>query len=373
MSVIDFLSPLNMEEIKGDDSYKPGQLGGAIELYTENFPDVEYADIIIVGCGEQRGAGILGPVGDAPDIIRKQFYSLYYWHEKIKLADIGNIKQGATYNDTLAALQTVITEITALGKLIIILGGSHDLTTAQYQACKSKKQLIEASVVDALIDMDMDSPFNSDHFLMEMFTGEPNYIRHYNHVGFQSYLVHPGMLQTLDKLKFDFYRVGHVKEDIEEVEPSIRNSQVFSFDINAIAHAYAPANALTPNGFNGEEACMLMQYVGMSAEIQSAGIYGYNLHRDKEELTAKQIAHMLWYVIDGRHKRLKEATLEQREEFNEYQIAFAEIETCFLQSKKTGRWWMQLPDKKFIPCSYNDYLTAGKNEIPERWFRAQQR
>ena len=45
----------------------------------------------------------------------------------------------------------------------------------------------------------------------------------------------------------------------------------------------------------------------------------------------------------------------------------------FLQSKKTGRWWMQMPDKRFIACSANDYMIAGSNEIPERWLRAQER
>jgi hypothetical protein len=45
-------------------------------------------------------------------------------------------------------------------------------------------------------------------------------------------------------------------------------------------------------------------------------------------------------------------------------MAFAEVETTFLQSKKTGRWWMQLPDSKFIACSYKDYISASSNEIP---------
>ena len=34
---------------------------------------------------------------------------------------------------------------------------------------------------------------------------------------------------------------------------------------------------------------------------------------------------------------------------------------------------MQLPDNKFIACSYQDYLLASSNEIPERWLRAQER
>jgi hypothetical protein len=49
------------------------------------------------------------------------------------------------------------------------------------------------------------------------------------------------------------------------------------------------------------------------------------------------------------------------------------VDTLFLQSRNTGRWWMQLPDKSFIPCSYSDYLAASNNDLPERWLRVQER
>ena len=82
---------------------------------------------------------------------------------------------------------------------------------------------------------------------------------------------------------------------------------------------------------------------------------------------------MLWYVMDGRNKGQREASLHEKEYFVEYHTAFAEVETTFLQSKKTNRWWMQLPDQKYIACSYQDYLQASSNEVPERWLRAQER
>jgi arginase family enzyme len=373
LNIESFLLPVNTPQITGDERYKSGQIGALIKKYEEELPDLEDVEMVILGCGEQRGKGFMGPPSAGPDIIRRHFYALYGWHEGIRLADIGNLKQGETYNDTLAALKTVISELIESGKTVVILGGSHDLTLGQYQAYKSNQRLMEAALVDAMIDLDMESPFSNDHFLMDMFTSEPNYLKHYNHIGFQSYLVHPGMLQTLDKLKFDFYRLGHVRENLEEIEPNIRSSNLFSFDINAIANAYAPANSLTPNGFTGEEACTLMQFAGMSSQVNSIGIYGYDERADRDELTAKQISHMLWYTIDGRHRRKKEASMEDRDSFNEFQVIFSEIETLFLQSKKTGRWWMQLPSRHFVPCSYKDYLMTGNDEIPERWFRAQQR
>jgi arginase family enzyme len=329
LNISDFLLPVNIRKIAHDEAYKDGQLGKAIAIYDEAFPDIDEAQIVLLGCGEQRGSGLIHGQSEAPDIIRSHFYSLYYWHPDIKMADVGNIKTGSLYTDSYAALKTVVQELINDGKTVIILGGSHDLTLSQYNAYAENKKLIEASCVDALIDLNLDSPFKHENFLMDMLTGEPNFIRHYNHIAFQSYYVHPRMLETMDKLHFDCYRVGSVKENIDEMEPVIRNSHLFSFDISAIAHAYAPANTLSPNGLNGEEACVLMRYAGMSPNVNSIGIYGYDEKLDKDELTAKQISHMLWYVLDGRSRGRREAQIDERDSFNEYHMAFAEVETIF--------------------------------------------
>ncbi|HEY6505567.1 MAG TPA: formimidoylglutamase [Chitinophagaceae bacterium] len=373
LNISDFLSPLDIQRISLDEGYKDGQFGKIITVYEDEFPDLDEVQVVLVGCGEQRGSGVVHIESNAPDVIRHQLYSLFYWHTDIKIADIGNIRTGSLYTDSYAALKTVVQELIGDGKTVIILGGSHDLTLSQYLAYADKKKAIEASCIDALIDLNIDSPFHHENFLMEMLTGEPNYIRHYNHIGFQSYYVHPKMLETMDKLRFDCYRLGHVKESIDEMEPVIRNSNMVSFDISAIAHAFAPANTISPNGFSGEEACALLRYAGMSPNVNTIGIYGYNPAYDKDDLTAKQISHMIWYILDGRSRGRREAKMDERDSFNEYHMAFAEVETMFLQSKKTGRWWMQLPNKSFIACSYKDYLLASSNEIPERWLRAQER
>jgi arginase family enzyme len=373
LHILDFLDPINLQDLSGEEEYKDGQIGKLIAVYDEAFPDLIQADVILVGCKEERGARKGKNMYNAPDHIREQLYRLFYWHTDVKLADVGNIIAGATLADTYAALKTVVTELTGIGKTVVILGGSHDLTLSQYSTYATRKKIIEVTCVDALIDLNIDSVHRNDNFLMELLTDEPNYIRHYNHIGFQSYYVHPNMLETMDKLRFDCFRVGTVKENIEEMEPVIRNSNLFSFDISAIANAYAPANAVSPNGLTGEEACNLMRYAGLSPNVNTIGVYGYTPERDKEHLTAKQISHMIWYLLDGKSKGKREATLSERESFVEYHTAFAEVETTFLQSKKTNRWWMQMPDQKYIACSYKDYLLASSNEIPERWLRAQER
>lgn len=372
-TAIDFLEPVNIASLSEDEGYKETQLGRHIAVYDEEFPDITDADMVLVGCDEMRGAGVQFVHSGSADAIRKEYYRLYHWHSAVKVADLGNVKTGSSLADSYAALRSVVSELISLGKKVVIIGGSHDNTLGQYQAYGSLDKIIEAVCVDARIDLDMDSVLPADQFLSEMFTGTPNYLKQYSHIGFQSYFMHPDMLETIDKLGFDCFRVGKVKEAIEEMEPCIRNSELFSFDIAAIQHAHAPANHITPNGFNGEEACTLMQYAGMSHTCSSIGIYGYLPALDSHSLTAKQISHMLWYVMDGINKGKQEASLDNRSEFDEFTMAFAEVETVFLRSKRTGRWWMQLPDGKYVACSYPDYLVACKNEIPERWLRAVER
>jgi len=361
-----FLTPVNTFHISNDEGYLPGQLGQVL-----NETPVADAHIILVGCNDYRGAGLTAI--DSADAIRKQLYQLYYWHEGVSMADIGNVKTGANLADTFAALKTVCSALMEAGKKVIVIGGSHDQTLAQYQAFADRKQIIEATIVDALIDLQQDSPLRSQNFLLEMLLSQPNFIRQYNHIAFQSYFVHPRLLETIDKLRFDCYRVGKVKEHIEDMEPVIRSSHLLSFDMNAIAHAYAPAVSLSPNGLSGVEACKLMQYAGMAANIETVGVYGFDATKDTNGLTAMQVAHMLWYYFDGYQKQQHEADIADRNAFNEFNTVCSEVDTLFLQSKRTGRWWMQLPDQSFTPCSYGDYLTASHNDLPERWLRVQER
>ncbi|MEO6330121.1 MAG: formimidoylglutamase [Ginsengibacter sp.] len=369
----EFFEKINVASLNNDEGYgDDAQFANHISTYENELPDLTGIDIVIAGVNDQRGGGVNMP-GMASAAIRKQLYQLHYWHTDTKIADIGDIKTGATITDTYAAAKIVLAELLRLSKTVILIGGSHDVTLAQYYAYKELNQIVEASVVDAAIDLKGDKFLKSENFLMEMLTSEPNHVQHYNHIGFQSYLVHPRMLETMDKLRFDCYRVGMAKENIEEMEPVIRNTNLLSFDISAIKNSDAPAGNCSPNGFTGEEACMLSRYAGMSTVLSTFGVYGYNPESDVKELTAKQIAQMIWYFIDGKSRSKQETKFEDRHNFNEYHTVFAEVETVFLQSKKTGRWWMELPDKKMIACSYKDYSDAGRNKIPERWLRAQER
>jgi arginase family enzyme len=369
-----FFTPGHFIETKAPGSYEPLQWGANIQCFTQDKFNWEDADIIILGCGEQRGYNPEADYSNSPDAIREQLYALYSWHSAVRIADAGNIRQGESVDDTRAALRIVLDELQQAGKTVIVLGGSHDLTFQQYEAFKKAGKMINASVADMLVDLDETEAMTSRSFLMDMLTAQPNYVKHYSHIGFQSYYAHPRMLETLDKLRFDFFRLGKVRDHIEDMEPVLRNSDLFSFDMNAIRYSDAPVNVNgSPNGFTGDEACVLTRYAGMSDRLTSIGIYGYDAVNDVHNMTARLISQMIWYFIDGYLIRKTEAELHEHDEFVTFHVSFTDNDTTFLKSKRTNRWWMKLPNQSYVPCSYKDYMIASNDEIPERWLREQER
>ncbi|MEZ5045609.1 MAG: arginase family protein [Chitinophagaceae bacterium] len=375
-NTIEIQSYVNQAVINQNEEkvYLPGQLGAQIKKLGDADFDLEQLDIVILGCSEQRGKKNKESFSNAPNAIREELYDMYLWHKELKIGDIGNVVMGETLQDTGVALMTILEELHNEGKKVIVLGGSHDLTLQQYNIFKRKDELIDFTVVDQFADMSEEQGAPHNKYLFEILTETPNFVRHFNLIGFQSYNVNPKIIEVFDKLRFDCVRLGKAREDLNELEPMFRQSHVVSLDMNVVRYSDAPANSsYSPNGFMGDEMCTITKQIGMSSHLASFGIFGYEAEKDQHRMTAKLIAQMIWYFFDGLQIAKSESELSDREQFVEYQVSFTDVESTFLKSKNTNRWWMKLPDEQFIPCTYNDYLTACHNEVPERWLRELER
>ncbi len=367
-----FTAAIHFQELATEE-YAPTQLGSHIQQISSGT-DMDAIDIVLIGCGEFRGQKRGASYSSGPDRIREELYKLHYWHQEVKIGDLGNIMEGKSLADTRAALKTVLSELHAMGKKVLVLGGSHDLTLQQYEVFKEAEEIIDFTIVDMLADVAEGSGTNYDDYLMTALTSTPNFVRHFNLIGFQSYYVNPHLIETLDKLRFDCLRVGKAREDIEQIEPTLRGTHLLSLDINAVRYSDAPVNRMaSPNGFFGDEMCKITRFAGMSATLNSFGIYGYIPEQDFENITAKLISQMLWYYIDGVSVGKSEASLDDKDQFFEYQITFTGHNSLFLKSKRTNRWWIKLPEGRFIPCSHKDYISACNNEMPEIWLREMER
>lgn len=364
-----------------------GTLGNTMLVYREgrSFPNLDDVRIAFIGVGEDRGS--LDNIGcsDAPNAIRKALYQLFDHHEDVRIADIGNIKIGQSAADTYFAVNQIMTSLFKNKILPIVLGGSQDLTYAMYRVYEFTGQLVNIVAIDPMFDLGDDTEeINSHSYLSHIIMHKPNFLFNYTNIGYQTYNVSKKSVELMKQLLFDTYRLGNMKSNIELAEPLIRNGNILSIDMSAIRAADAPGVMNpSPNGFNGEEACRMTRYAGLSSKLSSLGVFEYNPHCDINGQTAGLIAQMLWYFIDGFAGRTNDfPTTENRDMFRHFYVQVSDIEEEleFLCNKINGKWWMSFalpglenPKKHYIPCSKEDYQQAMNDELPDHWWQFYQK
>jgi len=390
MSLIDFFTPITMQELVPAKGFYSSQLGAHIHAFVEEFPDEnEPYDIAIIGVMEDRNAVNNVGCSLAPDYVRGKLYHLHRGDYAPRIVDFGNIKAGNQVKDTYVALKTVVEELIKKNIIPLVIGGGQDLTYAQFQGYERLEQKVDLVVIDSHFDLDetidSDEDANSETYLTRILLHQPNFLFNYSNIGYQTYYVSQDSLKVMDKLYFDSYRLGLFSGKTDQAEPVIRNADLLSFDMGAIrsSDACANANAL-PNGFYGEEACQLCRYAGMSDKLTSIGFYEFNPAYDQNGQTATLLAQMIWYFIEGFYNRKKDFPLQPKSSYVIYRASLNDdsYELVFIKSKKTDRWWMQVPypntksiNERFqlVPCRYEDYLLAVEGEMPDLWWRTFQK
>ncbi len=364
-----------------------GMLGKTMSIYREGkpFPELDGVRIAFVGVGEDRGSYDNIGCSDAPNAIREALYMLFDHHEDVGIADLGNLKIGQKVSDTHFALNQIMTMLFKNKILPVVLGGSQDLTYTMYRGYEFTGQLVNIVAIDPTFDLGDDSEeINSHSYLSHIIMHKPNFLFNYTNIGYQTYDVSKKSLDLMKQLLFDIYRLGNMKSNIELTEPLIRNGNILSIDMSAFRAADAPGvTNPSPNGFNGEDACRMTRYAGLSSKLSSLGVFEYNPHCDVNRQTAGLIAQMLWYFIDGFAGRTNDfPTEENREMFRRFyvQVSDVEEELEFLCNKVNGKWWMSFvlpgvenPKKHYIPCSKEDYQQAMKDELPDHWWQFYQK
>jgi len=384
MDFSEYFESVNLDKGDLNFDYTDKQFLNTIELYKDQ--NVSEFNIAIIGVGEERNSTNEG-CAIAPNHVRKYLYRLIGFDASIKIIDLGNLKIGATCEDTYFALSSILEELIKKNVLPIIIGGSQDLTYANFLAYKNLEQTVNLVSIDSKFDLgEANEEISSNNFLTKIILQQPNYLFNYSNIGYQSYYIERDHLDLISKLYFDAYRLGQVQKNIEEVEPIVRNADILSFDISAIRQSEAPANRnASPNGFYGEQACQITRYAGMSDKLTSIGFYEINPELDSNGQTAKSVAQMIWYFIDGYNHRKNDYPVGGRKTYLKYivNIQDGKNEVVFYKSDKSERWWMDVPYPAhnkikyerhlLVPCSYNDYQTACDNEVPNRWWQTFQK
>lgn len=378
-----FLAPVESRLV---ERIKANTIGEQLRIHCEQFPQLEGIKIALVGVAEERGALDNEGCSSGLPAIREAFYDLFPFKGFPEIADLGTIRSGERLDDTFTALAQVQRELIEKGITVVVIGGSQDLTFAQYRGYEQLKKLINLVCIDERFDLgtQMEAPITDESYLSKILTHQPNFLFNYAQLGYQSYYVSQEELELLESLFFETLRLGEFREDPTESEPYIRSADAISFDIRSIKAGDAPGvNNSTPNGFTGDEACRIMRYAGLTDRTSSIGLYNYNPLNDTDMRTAKLIAQMIWYFLEGYAARKQDIPMASNQNYLKYQVNVEDQIVVFYKSVLTDRWWVNVPfpehrgnrykRHEMIPCSYKHYVQACKNEMPDVWLRTYQR
>lgn len=374
MDVRQYFNPVDFSLFSEKKALWKHTLGQVIEKSTGKVAvsNLHKLDVAIIGVPFENGVYV-GKKANVPNKIRSELYWLAGFQTKINIADFGNLKTAKTQKAIQLALRDVVEYLKDLGVVTVVLGGSQDLSFGISQAFKLQR-FYTLSCIDSVFDVKKGTEsFDSSNFLSRIFRTQSNLFQ-FSLLAYQSHLV-PLYLFSKTMGVDEHCRLGLLRDDISLAEPLLRNTDFLSFDMGALRFSEAPGTMyINPNGLHGEEACQLAKYAGLSEKLSVFGLFGINLLKEKDGITIKLSAEIIWYFLEGWTNRRNEIGAQSGSRIK-YKVEVKDIEQplVFLQCPETFRWWMEVQsikgEKVQIACSEREYRQASDNEIPELWLK----
>jgi len=384
MNLNEYFNPVNVT-VKASNYIDPReQLQSFIITHTkeQKIENIENANLAIIGVVSRKEEDLVYSEEGLLKI-RESFYALSNFNKRVKIVDLGNLKNGNTYKDHEAGLRDVIIELYTLKILPVIIGAADDIIYPNYLAYQKLGKRINLVNIDSKIRMVDDREMDYKSPLWKILIENSDSIFFYTNIGYQTHFVGPKVLKYLSDQQHSSYRLGYIRSHIKEVEPIFRDTDMIGLDVSSVrqSDAFGQPSA-SPNGYYGEEICQLSRYAGLSAKLTSFGIYGYDVTQDVNAQTARLIAQVVWYFVDGYINKIVEQPVENNKEYTKFIVNLDNIENelVFFNSKITERWWMEVPVIKsknkikiLISCTQDDYSMASNGDVPERWLKAFQK
>ena len=377
-----FLSPVTDEVLAHNELLPEQTLGKKLKIHSKQngIPDLDGVKVALLGVLENRND--VDFIGEETDFnnIRRALYSLFPGNWYTEMADLGDILKGESVEDTYFALRTTLSVLIEKEIIPIILGGSQDLTYANYRAYDNLVPMVNLVNIDSNFDLgDSSLPIKNNSYLGKIILEQPYNLFNYSTIGYQTYFNSQEEIDLMNNLYFEAYRLGEVSNNITLVEPVMRDAHIVSFDLKSVkASEVSSKQSHSPNGLNGKDVCAISRYAGISNKVSSFGIYEYK--PSKYDVTAMLIAQMIWYFIEGVNCRIKDDDFMEEKSHQKFNVLIDNEELIFYKSVKTGRWWIEIPflpdvnnklkKHTLLPCAHEDYIEASHGKMPERWYKA---
>ena len=361
-------------------------LGKRINIYSDVSAPLELddVDIAIIGVNEYRNTH--NSVGEDFSLneVRKTLYNLFPGNWSLNISDLGDLRLEDTVSDTYLALQSIVSELLKNNIIPIIIGGSQDITYANYRSYDYLEKTVNIVNIDPNFDLgDSSKPIKNNSYLGKIILDKPHNLFNYSTLGYQTYFNSQEEIDLMQKLYFEAYRLGELSNNIQNVEPVLRDANIVTLDLKSVRSSeVSTKQKFSPNGFSGKEICAISRYAGISNKVSSFGVYEY-IPSNEDEATEMLIAQVIWYFIEGVNCRVMDSNFYNEDDFQKYTVLIDNQELVFLKSIKSSRWWVEIPflqnsnnkleEHSLLPCMHQDYIDASNGIIPERWFKAQKK
>ena len=357
-------------------------LGKNIFIHTsaEGLPELRGLSVALIGLKENRNS-YFPNIDFELAAFRKYFYELFPGNWNIKIADLGDLPNGKTVEDTYYALKEIVIHLRQMNIIPLIIGGSHDLIYPLYQSYQELNQLVNIVSVDRSFDFSQEDELISGRsYMSKIIMDHPNLLNSYTNLGYQSYYCAQEERDLLEKLFFDAIRLGNVLDHVEQTEPFFRDADIVGFDMKSLSwHATSDRQYGTPNGIDSRSICSLARYAGISDRVAIFGIF----ELPSTQIFLQLLAQTIWYFLEGVNYRFGEYPVAVDVDFTSYTVEMTHQTIRFFKSEKSNRWWMEITNdfivnnklitSTLLPCTEEDYRDALNNKLPEKWLNALKR
>jgi|YNPMSStandDraft_1061717.scaffolds.fasta_scaffold01762_6 hypothetical protein len=303
---------------------------------------------------------------------REILYQLYsQFNKPFKGIDLGEIKKGSTFSDTLYATRDVCEFLIEKKIVPIIISDNSYIPYAIYLAFESLKKTISISDVNYTIKIQK----HDYHYLTQILSKKNHTLFNYIVLGYQNFYTSLESIKIFSSQHFEMLRLGDLQANIQKAEPYIRDTDVLIINSSSIINSYLNEyDSNSPSGFTQKEICQLARYAGFSERIST-----FFLHIDtKYSANHLSIAQIIWHFLEGYSSRKNDFPIFPLQKLIKYHVEVSKKNfITFYKSPLTERWWVEVPIPKsdykkkwLLSCNEQDYINACNGIIPDRWYKS---